>query len=72
MSLGIIVCGVGGRMGGAVVRALRQSGDCRLAAAVDRPGSARVGKDAGEIAAVGRLGIAVTDDLDGALGPNSV
>ena len=72
MSLGIIVCGVGGRMGGAVVRALRQSGDCRLAAAVDRPGSARVGKDAGEIAAAGRLGIAVTDDLDGALGPNSV
>jgi 4-hydroxy-tetrahydrodipicolinate reductase len=59
MALGIIVCGVGGRMGGAVVRAIQQSGDFRLVAAVDRPGSARIGKDAGEIS-----GIPVTDKLD--------
>jgi len=72
VALGIIVCGVGGRMGGAVVRALSQAGDCRLAAAIDRPGSARIGKDAGEVTAAGHLGIAVTDNLDGALKPNSV
>ena len=59
-------------MGGAVVRALQQSGDCRLVGAIDRPGSARVGKDAGEIAAAGHFGIAVTDHLDAALRPNSV
>jgi 4-hydroxy-tetrahydrodipicolinate reductase len=64
MTLGIIVCGVGGRMGGAVVRAIQQSGDVKLIAAVDRPGSARIGKDAGEISSTGRLGIPVTDKLD--------
>jgi len=72
VSLGIIVCGVGGRMGGAVVRAIRQSDDCRLVAAIDKPGSARVGKDAGEISAAGHLGIAVTDNLESALGLKSV
>ena len=72
MSLGIIVCGVGGRMGSAVVRAIQQSADCRLIAAIDKPGSPRVGKDAGEIAAVGHLGIAVTDNLDSALKSKSV
>jgi 4-hydroxy-tetrahydrodipicolinate reductase len=38
MALGIIVCGVGGRMGGAVVRAIQQSADCRLIAAIDHLG----------------------------------
>jgi 4-hydroxy-tetrahydrodipicolinate reductase len=72
MALGIIVCGVGGRMGGAVVRAIQQSADCRLIAAIDKPGSARVGKDAGEISAAGHLGVPVTDNLDAALKSNTV
>lgn len=61
MALGIIVCGIGGRMGGAVVRAIQQSADYRLVAAIDRPGSPRVGDDAGDVAAAGHLGIAITD-----------
>ena len=71
MALGIIVCGVGGRMGGALVRAIRQSEEFRLVAAVDRAG-ARVGRDAGEISAAGRLGVAVSDNLDAALKPGAV
>ena len=72
MTLGIIVCGVGGRMGGAVVRAIQQSAGFRLVAAIDKPGSARVGKDAGEISAAGSFGIAVSDKLDGALVSSAV
>ena len=72
MALGIIVCGVGGRMGGAVVRAIAQSADYRLVAAIDKPGSARLGKDAGEISAAGNLAVPVTDQLGLALKPNSV
>jgi len=72
MSLGIIVCGVGGRMGGAVVRAIGQSRDVRLAAAIDKPGSLRIGKDAGEIAAAGHIGISITDKLDAVLKPGTV
>jgi 4-hydroxy-tetrahydrodipicolinate reductase len=72
MSLGIIVCGVGGRMGSAVVRAIQQSGDFKLVAAIDRPGSARLGRDAGEVAAAGNLGIPLKDKLDSVLRPNAV
>ena len=59
-------------MGGAVVRAIQASDDCRLIAAIDKPGSARVGKDAGEISAAGHLGVSVTDNLDSALKSKSV
>jgi 4-hydroxy-tetrahydrodipicolinate reductase len=72
MALGIIVCGVAGRMGGAVVRALQQSADYRLVGAIDRPESPRIGKDAGEISAAGHLAVSIGDDLDTALRPNSV
>ena len=72
MALGIIVCGVGGRMGGAVVRAIQQSAGCHLVAAIDKPGSARVGQDAGEISAAGHVGVPVTDRLDAALKSNTV
>ena len=58
-------------MGGATVRAIQQA-DCRLIAAIDKPGSKKVGKDAGEISAAGRLGVPVTDRLDAALKSNAV
>jgi len=60
MALGLIVCGVGGRMGGAVVRAAAQTAGVRLAAAIDKPGSTRLGKDAGDISGAGLLGVGVT------------
>ena len=72
MALGIIVCGAGGRMGGAVIRAVQQSADYRLVAAIDKPGSARLGRDAGEISAAGRCGVLVSDHLDAALQSNAV
>jgi 4-hydroxy-tetrahydrodipicolinate reductase len=63
MALGLIVCGVGGRMGGAVVRAITQSPGVELAAAIDKPGSGRLGKDAGEVAGAGPLNIRVSDNI---------
>jgi len=64
MALNVIVCGVGGRMGGAVVRALRQTSGFHLTGAIDRSGSPRIGKDAGEIAAAGSGGVRVTDKIE--------
>jgi 4-hydroxy-tetrahydrodipicolinate reductase len=72
MALGVIVCGVGGRMGGAVVRAIQQSRDVKLVAAIDKPNSARVGKDAGEVASAGHLGIEVSDGIEPYLTAQSV
>ena len=72
MALNLIVCGIGGRMGGAVVRAIQQSREVRLTAAIDKPGSARLGKDAGELAAAGRIGVAVSDKIEPHFKPNTV
>jgi len=72
MALGIIVCGAGGRMGGAVIRAAKQNAGVSVVAAIDRPGSARIGKDAGEISGVGSIGVAVSDQIVPASRRNSV
>ena len=62
--LGLVVCGVVGRMGSTVVRVCQQTPGVQLVGAVDRPGSPRIGKDAGEIAGVGRLGILVAPRIE--------
>jgi 4-hydroxy-tetrahydrodipicolinate reductase len=64
MPLNIVVCGAGGRMGGAVLRALRQTSAVELVGAVDRPGSPRLGKDAGEMAGAGKLGVPLTERIE--------
>ena len=51
-------------MGGAVVRAAAQTAGVRLAAAIDKPGSARLGKDAGETSAAGHLGVTIGDRIE--------
>jgi 4-hydroxy-tetrahydrodipicolinate reductase len=72
MPLGLIVCGVGGRMGGAVVRAARETAGVELVGAIDKPGSRRLGKDAGEISGAGYLEVKVSDAIDPHLKANTV
>ena len=71
-NLNLIVCGAGGRMGGAVVRSIQQTAGVELIAAIDKPGSPRLGKDAGEISAAGNLGITVSDKIEPYLKPGTV
>ncbi|MGM9487971.1 4-hydroxy-tetrahydrodipicolinate reductase [Ideonella sp. YS5] len=60
--LAIAVAGASGRMGRMLVEAVQQSGDCRLAGALDRAGSAAIGQDA--TAWLGHAsGVQVTGDL---------
>ena len=59
-------------MGGAVVRAIQQSRNIKLVAAIDKPNSARVGKDAGEVASAGHLGIEVSGGIEPYLTAQSV
>lgn len=67
-ALRIGVAGAGGRMGRTLVEALQQGGDeVVLAAALEREGSAWIGTDAGELAGVGHLGVAILDDTGAAL-----
>ena len=71
-NLNLIVCGAGGRMGTAVVRAVAQAAGMALVAAIDKPGSARLGKDAGEISGAGNLGITLSDAIEPYLSPGTV
>jgi 4-hydroxy-tetrahydrodipicolinate reductase len=58
----IAVVGAAGRMGKTLIEAVGQA-DARLTAAVDRPDSSLIGADAGELAALGKLGVALSGDL---------
>jgi 4-hydroxy-tetrahydrodipicolinate reductase len=58
----IAVVGAAGRMGKTLIEAIGQT-DARLTAAVDRPDSSLIGADAGELAALGKLGVALSGDL---------
>lgn len=64
----IAVVGAAGRMGRALIQALAQTEGACLGAATDRPESSLIGSDAGELAALGRLNVPVTSDLNAALG----
>ena len=50
-------------MGRAIIEACRQAEGVELGAALVRPGSSVIGVDAGELAGVGHLGVAVADSL---------
>ncbi len=60
----VAVCGAAGRMGREVVRAVTEAEGIQLAAAVDHH---EIGRDAGEVAGVGSLGVAIEGDLESAL-----
>jgi len=64
--LNIAIAGSSGRMGRALIEAVTQAPDMRLAAALDRAGSAALGKDAGELIGA-PCGTLVTDNPDTAL-----
>ena len=66
--ISVTILGASGRMGGALIRAIRSfSKDITLAAAVDRAGLPCIGMDSGTVAGIQPNGIAVTDDLDAAV-----
>ncbi|MCB1384693.1 MAG: 4-hydroxy-tetrahydrodipicolinate reductase [Nitratireductor sp.] len=58
----LVVTGASGRMGQSLIRAIHASGDLALHAALEREGNALLGRDAGEIAGIGPLGVAITSD----------
>jgi len=60
--LRIIVAGAGGRMGAANIRAIAAHPDLELIGALDRPGSSVLGRDAGALAGIEPLGVAVSDN----------
>ena len=57
----LVVVGAAGRMGQTLIRTISAMPGATVFAAVERPGSAFIGRDAGEIAGLGPTGVIITD-----------
>jgi 4-hydroxy-tetrahydrodipicolinate reductase len=63
----IVVAGAGGRMGRTLVKAIAETKGLVLAGALEQAGSPFIGQDAGELAGLGKSGVALTSDIAAAL-----
>src|SRR5271163_4992691 len=59
----VVIAGAGGRVGRTLISAIAASKGLTLAGAVDAPGSAVIGRDAGELAGLGPNGVKVVSDV---------
>lgn len=66
MSRAVVITGCTGRMGRALLEAVAGAPELRLVAALDRPGSPMLGRDAGELTG-GLFGVPVSADVEAAL-----
>ena len=57
------VNGAAGRMGQRIVALAHQDPELQVAAALEAPGSAQLGRDAGEVARIGRIGVPIEAEL---------
>jgi len=63
----LVIAGAAGRMGSRIVALARETPDVRVVAALEAPGHAALGRDAGEVAGAGRLGVTLGADPAAAL-----
>jgi 4-hydroxy-tetrahydrodipicolinate reductase len=71
-TVNLVVAGAAGRMGSRVVACLREAPDLALAAALEAAGHPAAGRDAGEVAGVGALGVPLTTDAAAAIARDRV
>ncbi|MDF1694152.1 MAG: 4-hydroxy-tetrahydrodipicolinate reductase [Zhongshania sp.] len=67
MTVRVAVTGAAGRMGRILIEAIALNESCVLAAAIERPESSLLGADAGELAGLGKNGVAIVGDLSSVL-----
>ena len=58
----IVVAGAAGRMGQTLIRTIAETKGCVVAGALEAPGNRDLGQDAGTLAGLKPLGVALTDD----------
>jgi 4-hydroxy-tetrahydrodipicolinate reductase len=58
----LAIMGAAGRMGRELIRTVHETEGCEVAGAMERAGSPALGKDAGEVAGVGHLGVPIVSD----------
>ncbi|MGL4495000.1 MAG: 4-hydroxy-tetrahydrodipicolinate reductase [Beijerinckiaceae bacterium] len=60
--MNLVVIGAGGRMGRTLVKAITQTDGMQVSGAIERAGSAALGRDAGVLAGLPAIGVPVLDD----------
>lgn len=60
--MGLVVVGAAGRMGQTLIRTIHAMEGVEVVGAVEHAGSPHIGRDAGELAGVGIIDVAITDD----------
>jgi 4-hydroxy-tetrahydrodipicolinate reductase len=63
----LVVAGAAGRMGQVLTRVIHETPGCEVAGGIEAANSPHLGKDMGELAGIGTLGIKVTADAEQAL-----
>lgn len=58
----LAIMGAAGRMGRELIRCVRETDGCIVAGGTEAPGAEAVGRDLGELAGIGALGVSVTDN----------
>lgn len=72
MKTHIAIHGAGGRMGQRLIALANDDTDLQIVAAIDAPGSPAIGRDAGELAGTGKIGVAIGSELPLATKPDCV
>lgn len=62
----IAIAGAAGRMGRMLIQAVQENPNAEVVAATEAPNSPFLGQDAGMVAGVGELGVAITEDVNAA------
>ncbi len=63
----LAVMGAGGRMGGALIRAIHETPNAVLVAAIDQEGAPSIGQDSGTLSGIGENSIAISSNLEAGL-----
>jgi 4-hydroxy-tetrahydrodipicolinate reductase len=72
MPINVIVCGAAGRMGKLLVTLVQEHPETRLVGAIEAAGHSAIGKDAGEVAGIGAIGVKVSADYGALAAPDNV
>jgi len=63
----VVVTGAAGRMGGRIINIINDTDGVELSGAVEHAEHKAVGKDAGDLAGIGKTGVKITSDMDEAV-----
>ena len=64
MTVRLGICGAAGRMGKTILEVCHETRGVKIGAAIEQKGSPMISKDAGEQAGLGKIGVAIVDDID--------